>query len=225
LRDWFDQKKQYIQDNYTNASGTLDWNGDTKTASVIMTANDYGGYAEFQDGVDGSYIENGRMYVEDSLLWQAFGSVIDPPLNVNQARDIAVIATTIVVATKGRSTIKKISSRSGKGAGRSLFDRGKSVFDNFDIDSAYVKPKHLSTTSGGSRQFLGGTKLEAEAILRDAMRNGNITSITDNGLTTAGNQSYEIIIDAGKSIGTRGENLVKIILSEDGGMLSAYPIK
>ncbi|WP_281292955.1 hypothetical protein [Bacillus marasmi] len=38
-------------------------------------------------------------------------------------------------------------------------------------------------------------------------------------------QSYSVIIDAGKTIGTKGENLIKVVLSEDGGMLSAYPIK
>jgi len=56
------------------------------------------------------------------------------------------------------------------------------------------------------------------------MTNGTIKSITDNGLTKAGNASYEIIIDAGKAVGTKGKTLIKIILSEDGGMLSAYPI-
>lgn len=48
--------------------------------------------------------------------------------------------------------------------------------------------------------------------------------IIDNGLTKAGNASYEIIIDANKVIGTRGETSVKIVLSEYGGMLSAYPV-
>ena len=50
-------------------------------------------------------------------------------------------------------------------------------------------------------------------------------TITDNGLTKAGNASYEIVIDAGKAVGTKGETLVKIVISSDGGMLSAYPIK
>ena len=29
----------------------------------------------------------------------------------------------------------------------------------------------------------------------------------------------------GKVIGTKGETLIKIVLSEDGGMLSAFPVK
>ncbi len=106
-----------------------------------------------------------------------------------------------------------------------IFNNGKKVLDNFEIDNAYVKPKHLSTTKGKGQQFLGNNKVESEIILKDTIKNGAIKSITDNGITRAGNESYEIIIDAGKEIGTRGETLVKIVLSEDGGMLSAYPIK
>ena len=111
------------------------------------------------------------------------------------------------------------------GPGNTVFNRGKNVLDNFDVDNAYVKPKHLSTTGGSGQKFLGNSKLDAEEILRDVMKNGTVKSIFDNGLTKAGNASYEIILDAGKTIGTRGETLVKIVLSEDGGMLNAYPIK
>jgi hypothetical protein len=82
----------------------------------------------------------------------------------------------------------------------------------------------------GEKVVKGGGKT-AEKIFNqgkevlDNFDNGTVKSVTDNGLTKAGNASYEIIIDAGKEVGTRGETLVKIVLSEDGGMLSAYPIK
>ena len=33
------------------------------------------------------------------------------------------------------------------------------------------------------------------------------------------------ITETGETVGTKGENLVKIVISSDGGMLSAYPIK
>lgn len=61
--------------------------------------------------------------------------------------------------------------------------------------------------------------------MKDTLSNGKIVSISDNGLTKAGNASYEIVIDAGKTVGTKSENLVKIVISSDGGILSAYPIK
>ena len=106
-----------------------------------------------------------------------------------------------------------------------IFTAGKKTFDNFDINNAYVKPKHLSTTGGNGQKFIGASKAETESILKDALSNGKIVSISDNGLTKVGNASYEIVIDAGKIVGTKGENLVKIVISSDGGMLSAYPIK
>ena len=106
-----------------------------------------------------------------------------------------------------------------------IFIEGKKAFNNFDIDNAYVKPKHLSTTRENGQKFIGASKAEAECILKDALSNGKIVSITDNGLTKSGNVSYEIVIDALKTVGTKGEHLVKIVISSDGGMLSAYPIK
>ena len=115
-------------------------------------------------------------------------------------------------------------SFSPEGSG-GVFDKGKKIFENFNVDDAYVKPKHLSTTSGNARQFLGATKVDAEIILKDAMNNGTITSIVDDGVSAMGNQKYKINIETGKTIGTRGESLIEIILSEDGGMLSAFPIQ
>ena len=118
-----------------------------------------------------------------------------------------------------------IAYQSGLDSVDDIFTAGKKTFDNFDINNAYVKPKHLSTTGGNGQKFIGASKVEAESILKDTLSNGKIVSISDNGLTKAGNASYEIVIDAGKTVGTKGENLVKIVISSDGGMLSAYPIK
>ncbi|WP_171717202.1 RHS repeat domain-containing protein [Paenibacillus phytohabitans] len=121
-------------------------------------------------------------------------------------------------ATKGIASL--VSSGTG-----SVFKSGIKTLKNFVLDDAFVKTKHLSTTGGNGAKFLGNTKAEAEAILKDVMKNGQVKNVIDNGLTKQGNQSYEIVIAAGKTIGTRGETLLKIILSEDGAMLTAYPIK
>ena len=106
-----------------------------------------------------------------------------------------------------------------------IVKQGQKALNNFDINSSYVKPKHLSSSSGNGAKFLGDTKDAAEVILKDAMSNGKVQSIADNGLTKMGQQSYQIVIDAGKEVGTKGETLIKIVISEDGGMLSAYPVK
>ncbi|NMD71533.1 hypothetical protein HHO41_14610 [Bacillus sp. DNRA2] len=123
------------------------------------------------------------------------------------------------VVNKGLDDVRGVTKGTGDAG------KGASVVDKFNIDDAYVKPKHLSTTKGNEAKFLGDSKGAAEQILKDSMKNGTVQSITDNGLTKMGKQSYSVIIDAGKTIGTKGENLIKVVLSEDGGMLSAYPIK
>jgi hypothetical protein len=117
------------------------------------------------------------------------------------------------------------SSEGGSNSVDDIVTQGKKALDDFNIDSAYVKPKHLSTTGGNGQKFIGVNKLEAESILKNVLSNGKVISIADNGLTKAGNASYEIVIDAGKVVGTKGETLIKIVISSDGGMLSAYPIK
>ena len=113
----------------------------------------------------------------------------------------------------------------GAGGANSIFSKGKDVLKRFNLEDAYVKPKHLSTSGGNGAKFLGGSKAEAEVILKDAMSSGKIASIVDDGVSALGNTKFEITIDAGKAVGTKGETFIKVILSEDGGMLSAYPVK
>ncbi|ROR31776.1 hypothetical protein EDD66_101394 [Mobilisporobacter senegalensis] len=132
---------------------------------------------------------------------------------------------------KGLKNGDEIVDNAGKGikGGLNAVDdiaaQGKKVLDNFDIDSAYVKPKHLATSGGNGAKFLGDTKEAAEVILQDAIKNGTIVEILDDGVSALGNKKYSILIDAGKEIGTKGEHFIKIIISDDGGMLSAYPVK
>ena len=131
----------------------------------------------------------------------------------------------MALTQEDKTQVPSIYVKGGLDSVDDIFTKGKKVIDDFDIDSAYVKPKHLSTTGGNGQKFIVANKSEVESILKDVLSNGKITSITDNGLTKAGNASYEIVIDAGKAVGTKGETLVKIVISSDGGMLSAYPIK
>ncbi|MDR1203324.1 MAG: hypothetical protein LBL58_17075 [Tannerellaceae bacterium] len=56
-----------------------------------MSANGYSDSAAFTAGKDGSYIDsNSIIWVKESLLWQAFGNVIDPPLKVDSPKDTVI---------------------------------------------------------------------------------------------------------------------------------------
>ena len=141
-------------------------------------------------------------------------------VNSNACKNISKITREIVSKLNNNEGCIKIG-----GFSDDIFNAGQRVFSEFDINTAYVKPKHLSSTSGNGAKFLATTKAEAENILKEALKKGDIISIADNGLTRQGNLSYQIIVDAGKEIGTKGEVLIKIILSQDCGMISAYPVK
>jgi hypothetical protein len=101
LREWYGSQLKYISDYYSNASGSLTWDNNTKTAHVSLSANGYSGYVSFTAGVNGSYIINDRIYVENTSLWNTFRNVIDPPLEYRPVRDTAVIASVVVATVKG----------------------------------------------------------------------------------------------------------------------------
>ncbi len=90
-----------------------------------------------------------------------------------------------------------------------VFKKGKEALDYFKIDDAYVKPKHLNMglTSGNYQKFLASDKMQAEQLLKEVMRNGNIIDIADDGVSAFGYQKYAIIFDAEKVIGTGGGNV------------------
>ena len=166
------------------------------------------------------------------------GAGISVPVSTSVSKALSVLAmgvagaAGVAKATAAGQVVYSVSGGSDQSGGggkkeskNSIFDIGKKVLDDFNIDNAYVKPKHLSTTKGKGQKFLGKNKLEAETILKDTLKKGEIISVLDDEITPHGNSKYEILIDAGKEIGTRGETKVKIVLFDDGGMLSAYPYK
>ena len=116
------------------------------------------------------------------------------------------------------------SNKDGTSSYDETWHAGQKVFKKFNVENAYVKPKHLSTSKNSNAKFNVSTKIGAEDLLREAMNNGKILRIENDGVSNLGNTKFAYWIDAGKIIGTRGEHVIKIVLSSDGGMLSAYPV-
>ena len=108
----------------------------------------------------------GRLYEKDGIL-ESIKKAIAEKSGKATAEDVKKFMD---------DAVKKLEE--GINSATDIWTAGKSAFDDFNIDNAYVKSKHLPTTSGNR-----------------------------------------------KVIGTKGENLVKIVISSDGGMLSAYPVK
>ena len=104
-------------DLYTN----IVWDEKTSTATVTMAplgyspnanpnvVNEWAKYVityKFKVGVDGAYISNGRMYVDDAIYWNAFYKLLDPSLLVyDRPQDIAAMAGAIITFAKGKAII------------------------------------------------------------------------------------------------------------------------
>ena len=149
LRAWFDSQLSYVSNSY-NGTGSLDWVAATRTAHVSMQANGYGGYVLFTDGVGKTYIgKDGLMYVDDTLLWAAFGYVIDPPLSNkgDPAFDFVIDVAAGGIAGAGRSVVKSVAKGIGRTAATSAGEAAAST---------------ATRVAGQAICFVGGTLVYAE---------------------------------------------------------------
>ena len=104
-----------------------------------------------------------------------------------------------------------------------IFDAGKEALENADIDNFTIKDKHLNSSGGNWKKFNVATAEAAKELVKKILAGGTIVTITDNGIGTAGQQSFKILIDAGKVIGTKGEHLLRIIVDELGNVWTVFP--
>ncbi|EOA3904504.1 WXG100 family type VII secretion target [Bacillus cytotoxicus] len=119
------------------------------------------------------------------------------------------------------------SGESNGGSGfNTLIQKGGKILSELDISSFEIKDKHLnSSTAKRARKFSANTPEEASEIVSDALKNGRVLEILDNGLGSANQNSFSAIIETGKIIGTKGETKVKIVYDELKNIWTTYPVK
>ena len=94
-----------------------------------------------------------------------------------------------------------------------------------NIQNFTIKDKHLNGSKAKrARKFNVSTPEEANLIVQDAMKNGKLYSVTENGMGLQGQNSYFAIIDAGKIIGTKGETFIKLVFDDFNNVWTTYPI-
>ena len=88
-----------------------------------------------------------------------------------------------------------------------------------------MKNKHLNSSGGKWSKFNVGTEAEAKAILKETVNRSNILSAGNNSgvLGSLGQKSFDIVLDAGKVIGTRGESSILMIIDEFGNIWTVFP--
>ena len=88
-----------------------------------------------------------------------------------------------------------------------------------------LSDKHLTSKGGGYNKFNVAAEAEAKIIVKDAIKHGFIIDIKFNGVGSQGQNSYNIIIETGKIIGTKGETGIKICFDDFGNVWTVYPYK
>ena len=238
LREWFDYQYNSAQQTYgaSNISGSLGWNDASRTASVFMAGNGASGSANFTAGVNGSYIDasSGRMYVDDIYLWAALGKVIDPPLKVDAvsyAAALAVSAVGVKAVPAAAAVIKQAAAKATIGAitsGTLSLDKiptgisnalnlGQQAAQNAmqTVGDYTVKSYHLMSGSGGYSKFATDSLSTANQWVTNAL------SMANSFVVNSGDSIYTVV-GMGRTVGTKGEQYIKIVFSVAGKIISAY---
>ncbi|RDU22225.1 hypothetical protein [Anaerosacchariphilus polymeriproducens] len=146
-------------------------------------------------------------------------------IGITSMEDLAKLGITSKeeLAKVGVNSADDFTERSAKV--NKFLDKGKEWLKKCNIDEFEIKNKHLkNSTAKRARKFSVATPEEANKIVKDALENGTVKDIIDNGVGSAAQQSYSAIIDTGKVIGTKGETYIKIVYDELKNVWTVYPV-
>ena len=102
-----------------------------------------------------------------------------------------------------------------------LNEASQSAFKAADNVSEFsVSNKHLMDAGGRWQKFDTTDKGQVNTWVQEGLRSENAQILPNNQ-----ENSYKIITDLGKTIGTRGETKIQVIIGADGKIWTAYPVK
>ena len=101
-----------------------------------------------------------------------------------------------------------------------LDDASRAAFQAADdIGSFTVKTKHLPGAGGSWNKFAEG--VDPYAAIQDALRSGNAQFVPNPNLPN----TFRVVTDVGYTVGTRGETALRVIVTNDGRVINAFPVK
>ncbi|EAV9812830.1 transposase [Listeria monocytogenes] len=173
--------------------------------------------------------ESNEAQEEAELLQAVVQSVkegIDPVTGqeISKAQGFGIISGLVFRYTVGGYKGKKIKIP------KKWLDRRRNVnridfLQSVNIKDFVVKDKHLrNSTAKRARKFDAETSEDANLIVQDALKNGKVKKIEDNGLGCQRQKSYSAIIDTEKNVGTKGESHIKIVYDELNNVWTVYPV-
>lgn len=173
--------------------------------------------------------ESNEAQEEAELLQAVIQSVkegVDPVTGqeISKAQGFSITSGVIFYYAGGGYKGKKIKIP------KKWLDRRRNVnridfLQSVNIKDFVVKDKHLrNSTAKRARKFDAETSEEANLIVQDALKNGKVKKIEDNGLGSQRQKSYSAIIDTEKNVGTKGESHIKIVYDELNNVWTVYPV-
>ena len=89
-----------------------------------------------------------------------------------------------------------------------------------NVNNFKVSNKHLKSAGGNYRKFSTDSIDDVNSIVKEGLQSPNAQF-----LPNSQPNSYKIITDLGRTIGTKGETKIQVIVGVDGKIWTSYPIK
>lgn len=174
LREWYNDNEKYCKDKYQGFNSSLTWDDKTNTATVFMSGNGSVNYVNIKPGKDGSYIKDGKLYVDQAVLMKNLGPVIDPAAKKIHDVDALIIGTAIGAKgiSSGVNIVKGISGTDAAGSAAAVAGGTKIVVGkNSEVTGLLDKMPELS---GSTREKLMSTvqNTDLKKIVNELYRPG-----------------------------------------------------
>lgn len=168
----------------------------------------------------GEWVENGQNF------YSASGGAFTDKIAYNFAIDVATMAplpsfnlfpkgTLFFETTTAASTLVDKST--------SLFNASESAYRaSVNIKNWLPKDKHMiNSTAKKSAKFDTNDPLIVKDRVIEALRSPNATFLPNG----SSSNSYQIITDMNRVIGTKGQTSLKVVVDKNGNIWTAYPVK
>ncbi|HYF95147.1 MAG TPA: RHS repeat-associated core domain-containing protein [Symbiobacteriaceae bacterium] len=160
------------------------------------------------------------------LVEQAYAAckaLSEPELTCGQAIEATGMITampanaaTIDAAFSGLSMLTTTSEWSG-----TVSQASQAAFKAADTAGDFtVSSKHLASAGGRWAKFATDDAAEVSTWIKEALKSSNAQFLANNRP-----DSFKVIVDVGREIGTKGERAIQVIVGTDGKIWTAFPVK
>ncbi|MCE5284535.1 MAG: hypothetical protein LLG02_01615, partial [Pelosinus sp.] len=135
------------------------------------------------------------------------------------AKAVAKAGAKVVVkkVSKYAKYLKNETGAIGEGLGKAAEAASKAAKN---VDEFKISNKHLQDAAGRWQKFNTNSKEEVNELIKEGLESPNAMFLPNNQPN-----SFKVIVDMGKEIGTKGETKLQVIVGDDGKIWTAYPVK